>query len=112
MEKLLIKILQKFKYVKDLKSLIDSYKCELKELSEDIKHLKERLSVYRYYFAADAREFKMIENFDSFDVVLRLVTISPYREESVLIKRYYFKDDVEYALLCAQELLDKLNEEV
>jgi hypothetical protein len=82
---------------------------ENKKLNEDIKHLKDRLYVYKYYFAADAREFKIIGNHDSFDVVLKLVTIPPYREESVLIKRFYFKDDEEYAMLCAQELLDELN---
>ena len=82
---------------------------EIEKLNGDIKHLKKRLSVYTYYFAADAREFKIIENFDSFDVVLKLVVIPPYREESVLIKRFYFKNDFEYAKLCAQELLDELN---
>jgi hypothetical protein len=82
---------------------------EIEKLNGDIKHLKERLSVYTYYFAADAREFKIIENFNSFDVVLKLCVIPPYREESVPIKRFYFKDDIEYARLCAQELLDALN---
>lgn len=82
---------------------------EIEKLNGDIKHLKERLSVHTYYFAADAREFKIIENFDSFDVVLKLAVIPPYREESVPIKRFYFRDDFEYAKLCAQELLDALN---
>lgn len=81
----------------------------IEKLNGDIIHLKDRLYVYRYYFAADAREFKIIENDDSFDVILRLVTIPPYREDSVLIKRFYFKDDEEYAMLCAQELLNELN---
>ena len=82
---------------------------ENKKLNADIKHLKGRLSVYTCYFAADAREFKIIENFDSFDIVLRLVVIPPYREENILIKRFYFNNDIEYARLCAQELLDELN---
>lgn len=82
---------------------------ENEKLNANIKNLKDRLYVYRYYFAADAREFKIIENDDSFDVILRLVTIPPYREDSVLIKRFYFKDDEEYAMLCAQELLNELN---
>lgn len=82
---------------------------EIEKLNANIKNLKDRLYVYRYYFAADAREFKIIENDDSFDVILRLVTIPPYREDSVLIKRFYFNDDEEYAMLCAQELLDVLN---
>lgn len=112
MEKLLIKILQKFKYVKDLKSLIDSYKCEIKELSEDIKHLKERLGFYIYNLVGDTREFIIRENYESFDVVLRILQIVPYREENIPIKRFYFRDDPEYAELCAKELLDKLNEEV
>ena len=81
----------------------------IEKLNRDIIHLKERLSVYRYYFAADAREFKIIENFDSFDIVLKLCVIPPYRKESVPIKRFYFKDDIEYAKLCAQELLNELN---
>jgi hypothetical protein len=81
----------------------------IEKLNGDIKHLKDRLYVYRYYFDADAREFKIIENDDSFDIVLRLVTIPPFSEENVLIKRFYFKDDEEYAMLCAQELLNELN---
>lgn len=87
------------------KSLIS----EIEKLNRDIKHLTGRLHVYSYYFAADAREFKLIENDDSFDVALKLVTIPPYREETVLIKRFYFRDDIDYAKLCAQELLDTLN---
>ena len=94
---------------KKIKSEKEALISEIEKLNGDIKYLKERLSVYRYYFAADAREFKIIENFDSFDVVLKLVVIPPYREESVLIKRFYFKNDFEYAKLCAQELLDELN---
>lgn len=82
---------------------------EIEKLNAIIKNLKDRLYVYRYYFAADAREFKIIENDDSFDVILRLVTFPPFREDSVLIKRFYFKDDEEYAMLCAQELLNELN---
>ena len=112
MKKLLIGILSKFKYVKVLKSLIDSYKCELKKLNGDIEHLTERLRFYTYYFAADAREFKIIENFDSFDIVLEIVRAVPFRVENFPIKRFYFRDDIDYAKLCAQELLDKLNEEV
>ena len=81
---------------------------EIEKLNAIIKNLKDRLYVYRYYFAADAREFKIIENDDSFDVILRLVTFPPFREDSVLIKRFYFKDDEEYAMLCAQELLNEL----
>ena len=82
---------------------------EIEKLNGDIKHLKERLSVYIYYFAADAREFKIIENFDSFDIVLEIVRVVPFRVENFPIKRFYFKDDIEYAKLCAQELLDALN---
>lgn len=82
---------------------------EIEKLNGDIKHLKERLSVYRYYFAADAREFKIIENFDSFDIVLEIVRVVPFRVENFPIKRFYFRDDIDYAKLCAQELLDKLN---
>jgi hypothetical protein len=82
---------------------------EIEKLNADIKHLKDRLSIHTYFFAADAREFKIIENFESFDVVLKLVTIPPYREETVPIKRFYFKNDIEHAKSCAQELLDALN---
>lgn len=94
---------------KKLKSEKEALISEIEKLNGDIKHLKERLSVHTYYFAADAREFKIIENYDSFDVVLKLAIIPPYREESVPIKRFYFKNDIEYAKLCAQELLDELN---
>ena len=81
----------------------------IEKLNGDIIHLKERLSVYTYYFAADAREFKIIENFDSFDIVLEIVRVVPFKVENFPIKRFYFKDDMEYAKLCAQELLDELN---
>ena len=94
---------------KKLKSEKEALISEIEKLNGDIKHLKKRLSVHTYYFAADAREFKIIENYDSFDVVLKLAIIPPYREESVPIKRFYFKNDIEYAKLCAQELLDELN---
>lgn len=94
---------------KKLKSEKEELISEIEKLNGDIKHLKERLSIHTYYFAADAREFKIIENFDSFDVVLKLAVIPPYREESVPIKRFYFRDDIEYAKLCAQELLNELN---
>lgn len=82
---------------------------EIKKLYEDIKYLKEKLQIYKYYYAVDVREFKIIENSNSFDIVLRLVRINPYCDDDVLIKRFYFKDDMEYAKLCAQELLDTLN---
>ena len=82
---------------------------EIEKLNGYIKHLKKRLSVYTYYFAADAREFKIIENFDSFDIVLEIVRVVPFKVENFPIKRFYFKDDMEYAKLCAQELLDELN---
>lgn len=94
---------------KKLKLKKEELISEIEKLNGDIKHLKERLSVYTYYFAADARDFKIIENFDSFEVVLKIVTIPPYREENVVIKRFYFKNDMEYARLCAQELLNELN---
>ena len=89
------------KHEKKLKLEKKELISQIENLNGDIRYLKERFSVYRYYFAADAREFKIIENFDSFDVVLKLVVIPPYREESVLIKRFYFKNDFEYAKLCA-----------
>jgi hypothetical protein len=82
---------------------------ENEKLNGDIKHLKERLSFYTYNLVGDTREFSIRENYESFDVVLRILKIVPYREENIPIKRFYFKDDVEYAKLCAQELLDALN---
>lgn len=94
---------------KKLKSEKEVLISEIEKLNGDIKHLKERFSVYTYYFAADVRKFEIIENYDSFDVVLKLAIIPPYREETVPIKRFYFKDDIEYAKLCAQELLNELN---
>ena len=81
----------------------------IEKLNKDIIYLKGRLSFYQCHFAMDVREFKIIENFESFDIVLRLVGIIPYKEESILIKRFYFRNDIEYAKLCAQELLDELN---
>ena len=82
---------------------------ENEKLNGDIKHLKERLGFYIYNLVGDTREFSIRENYESFDVVLRILQIVPYREENIPIKRFYFKDDFEYAKLCAQELLDELN---
>jgi hypothetical protein len=82
---------------------------EIEKLNGDIKYLKERLSFYTYNLVGDTREFSIRENYESFDVVLRILKIVPYREENIPIKRFYFKDDIEYAKLCAQELLNELN---
>lgn len=82
---------------------------EIEKLNGDIKHLKERVDFLIYYYGVDIREFNIRENYESFDVVLRMIRMVPYREENIPIKRFYFKDDIEYAKLCAQELLDELN---
>ena len=82
---------------------------EIEKLNGDIKHLKERLGFCIYNLVGDTREFIIRENYESFDVVLRILQIVPYREENIPIKRFYFKDDIEYAKLCAQELLNELN---
>lgn len=94
---------------KKLKSEKEELISENEKLNGDIKHLKEKLGFYIYYLAADAREFSIRENYESFDVVLRILQFGPYREENIPIKRFYFKNDMEYAKLCAQELLDALN---
>ena len=49
---------------KKLKSEKEELISEIEKLNVNIKHLKERLSIHTYYFAADAREFKIIENYD------------------------------------------------
>ena len=82
---------------------------ENEKLNDDIKYLKERLGFYIYNLAGDKRQFSIREHSDSFDVVLRILQITPYREEVIPIKRFYFRDDIEYAKLCAQELLNELN---
>ena len=82
---------------------------ENEKLNDDIKHLKDKLGFYIYNLVGDKREFNIRENYESFDVVLRILQIAPYREENIVIKRFYFKNDFEYAKLCAQELLDELN---
>lgn len=99
MRKLLIKILQKFKYVKDLNSLIDSYKCELKALQED----------------DTKRQYELWYNVESVSIVMYVT----YKDNNNLqsctlctIKVFPYDDDPDYAELCAKELLDKLNEEV
>lgn len=94
---------------KKLKSEKEALISEIEKLNADIKHLKERLSFFTYNLVGDIREFSIRENYESFDVVLRILKIVPYREENIPIKRFYFKDDIEYAKLCAQELLDELN---
>lgn len=97
------------KQEKKLKLEKEELISEIEKLNGDIKHLKERLGFCIYNLVGDTREFSIRENYESFDVVLRILQIVPYREENIPIKRFYFKDDMEYAKLCAQELLDELN---
>lgn len=99
MKKLLIKILSKFKYVKGLKSLIDSYKCELKALQED----------------DTKRQYELWYNVESVSIVMYVTYKDNHNLQSCTlctIKVFPYGDDPEYAELCAKELLDKLNEEV
>ena len=99
MRKLLISILRKFKYVKELKSLIDSYKCELKALQEDdIK-----------------RKYELWYNAESVSLVMYVKYKDNHNLQSCTlctIKVFHYGDDPEYAELCAQELLDELNKEI
>jgi hypothetical protein len=99
MKKLLMRILRKFKYVKGLKSLIDSYKCELKALQED----------------DTKRQYELWYNVESVSIVM-YVTYKDNRNLQACtiasIKVFPYGDDPDYAELCAKELLDKLNEEV
>lgn len=99
MKKLLIGILRKFKYVKDLKSLIDSYNCELKALQGDDTKRQYGLC----YNVGSVSIFMYVEYKDNRD--LQLWT-------HCVIKVFPYGDDPDYARLCAKELLDKLNEEV
>lgn len=94
---------------KKLKSEKEELISEIEKLNGDVEHLKERLGFLIYYFAGDTREFTIIENYKSYDVVLRIRRFGPYREENIPIKRFYFKNDIEHAELCAQKLLDELN---
>ena len=99
MKKLLIRILQKFKYVKGLKSLIVSYKCELKALQED-----ETKRQYGLWYNAENISIVMYVHYKDKDN-LEFCTLCT-------IKVFPKGDDPDYAELCAKELLDKLNEEV
>lgn len=92
-----------------LKSEKEVLTSEIEKLNGDIKHLKERVDFLIYYYGVDVREFSIRENYESFDVVLRMIRMVPYREENIPIKRFYFKNDFEYAKSCAQKLLDALN---
>lgn len=94
---------------KKLKSEKEELISEIEKLNGDVEHLKERLGFLIYYFAGDTREFTIIENYKSYDVVLRIRRFGTYREENIPIKRFYFKNDIEHAELCAQKLLDELN---
>lgn len=98
MKKLLIGILRKFKYVKGLKSLIDSYKCELKALSRD-----EPKRQYEFWYNDESVSIVMYVTYKD-NRNLQACTIAS-------IKVFPYGDDPEYAELCAKELLDKLNEE-
>jgi hypothetical protein len=99
MKKLLIGILRKFKYVKGLKSLIDSYKYELKALRED----------------NTKRQYELWYNDESVSIVMYVTYKDNRNLQSctiALIKVFPYGDDPDYAELCAKELLDKLNEEI
>lgn len=75
------------------------------ELSEDIYRIKRRLAVNSCF---PIRYFKVKTN--SFvDVAVVYRTIDGEAEERFVIKRFDFKDDSDFALLEAQELLDHLN---
>jgi hypothetical protein len=99
MKKLLIRILQKFKYVKGLISVIDSYKYELKALREDDKKCQ-----YELWYNAESVSIVMYVTYKD-NRNLQSCTLC-------IIKVFPYGDDPDYAELCAKELLDKLNEEV
>jgi hypothetical protein len=99
MKKLLIGILRKFKYVKGLISIIDSYKYELKALKRD----------------DTKREYELWYNVESVSIVMYVTYKDNHNLQACTIasiKVFPYGDDQDYAELCAKELLDKLNEEV
>ena len=99
MKKLLIRILRKFKYVKGLIQLINSYKYELKALQEDDKK----------------RQYELWYDVESVSIVMYVTYKDNHNLQSCTlctIKVFPYDDDPEYAELCAKELFDKLNEEV
>lgn len=98
MKKLLIGILQKFKYVKELLScLSDTYRmnamqAEITERRYELYYSGESVTVNMYVFYKDKNNLET--------------------NTYCIIKVFPYGDDPEYAELCAKELLDKLNEEV
>lgn len=99
MKRLWIRILRKFKYVKGLIQLINSYKYELKALQEDDKK----------------RQYGLWYNVESVSIVMYVTYKDNHNLQSCTlctIKVFPYGDDPDYAELCAKELLDKLNEEV
>lgn len=99
MKKLWIRILRKFKYVKGLIQLINSYKYELKALQED----------------DTKRQYELWYDVESVSIVMYVTYKDNHNLQACTIasiKVFPYGDDPEYAELCAKELLDKLNEEV
>lgn len=76
---------------KKLKSEKEALISEIEKLNMDIKHLKERLSFYTHNLVEDIREFSIRENYKSFDIVLRIIRIAPYREETFLLNAFILK---------------------
>ena len=95
MKKLLIRILRKFKYIKELLSflqMLNAIQAERTKRRYELYYGGEGVIIDMYVFYKDENNLET----------------STY----CTIKVFPYGDDPDYAELCAKELLDKLNEEV
>lgn len=99
MKKLLIRILRKFKYVKELLSclndtcrILNAMQAERTKRRYELCYSDDSVTIDMYVFYKDENNLET--------------------NTHCTIKVFPKGDDPEYAELCAKELLDKLNEEV
>lgn len=99
MRKLLIRILRKFKYVKELLSclndtsrMLNAMQAERTERRYELCYSCDSVTIDMYVFYKDENNLKT--------------------NTYCTIKVFPYGDDPDYATLCAKELLDELNKEV
>lgn len=101
------------KIAKEAKIKCESVIEELEELERRNKNqydIIQNLKAYAPFSNLNPREFKIEKTSFSFDIYATYLATDTKSTTDVLLKRFCFKDDREFARLEAQELLDHLNE--
>lgn len=101
------------KIAKEANIKCESVKEEIKELDKRNKtqyDIIQNLKAYAPFSNLSPQGFKIEKTTLSFDIYATHLAIDGESTTDILIKRFYFNDDREFAELEAQELLDHLNE--